>query len=160
MTSLCSEFAVQPSYEPVESAQVYQECYSPLGDPCRKIYIGYFMLPKSLPMAVSVFLLFSFPTSLWVRFREFPFQIVICSQSQLREIDRYSPVFWTFSLAKRFCESLHILAFSCLAKRKNTFKFIVEACSKFQAFCLESKSPTPADVSVTYSGQSLQNHDE
>jgi len=77
MTSLCSGFAVQPSYEPVKSAQVYQECYSPLGDPCRKIYIGYFMLSKSLPMAISVFLLSSLPTRLWVRFREFHFQIVI-----------------------------------------------------------------------------------
>ena len=93
MISPCTEFAVQPSYEPVKSAQVYQECYSPLGDPCRNIYIGYFMLPKSLPVAVSVFLLSSFPSSLWVRFREFPFQIVICSQSQLREIACYSPVF-------------------------------------------------------------------
>ena len=134
----------------MKSTQVYQECYSPLGDPCRRIYIGYFMLSKSLPMAVSVFSLSSFPISLWFRFREFRFQIVVCSQSQLREIDQYSPVFWIFSLAKRFCESIHILSLSCLANKKNTVKFIVEACSRFQAFCLESKSPTPADVSVTY----------
>jgi hypothetical protein len=150
MTSLCSEFAVQPNYEPVKSAQMYQECLSSLCDTCRRIYTGYFMLPKNLPMAVSVFLLSTFHTSFGVRFREFHFQIVICSQCQLREIHQYSPVFWTFSLAKRFCESIHILPLSCLAKKKNMVKLIVEACSRFQAFCLESKSPTPADVCVTY----------
>lgn len=142
---------------------MYQECYSPLGDPCRRIYIGYFMLSKSLPMAFSIFLLSSFPTSLWVRFREFPSQIVICSQSQLREIYQYSPVFRTFSLAKRFCESIHSLSLSCLAKNKNTVRFIVEACPRLQAFCLYLKSPTPADVwriVGSNSGQSLQNHVE
>ena len=108
------------------------------------------MLSKSLPVAVSVFLLSSFPTNLWFRYIEFYFQIVVCSQSQMREIHQYLPVFWTFSLAKLFCESIHILSLSCLANKKNTVKFSVEVCSRFQAFCLESKSPTPADVSVTY----------
>jgi hypothetical protein len=107
------------------------------------------MPSKSLPMAVSVFLLSSFPTSLCVRFKEFHFQISICSQSQLREIDQYSPVFSTFSLAKRFYESIHILSLSCLAKKKSTVKFIVVAYSRFQALCLESKSPTPARDCVT-----------
>jgi hypothetical protein len=46
--------------------------------------------------------------------------------------------------------SIHILSLSCLAIKENTVKFIVEACLTFQAFSLESTSPTPADVSVTY----------
>jgi hypothetical protein len=77
------------------------------------------MPSKSLPMAVSVYLLSSFSTSLWVRLREFNLQIFICSQSQLREINQYLPVFWTFSLAKRFCEKIRILSLIvALRKRK------------------------------------------
>lgn len=86
ITFLCPEFPVTElrttvTCEHLKSVQIYQELYSPLGDPCRRICSGYFRLSTSLPVAVSIPSLPSSPKSLcsyvvlWFRW----FQgVVIC----------------------------------------------------------------------------------